>query len=357
MRRNVFIMFFVFVLFSNTWAAVPGTVNYQAYTIQQAVINIIQSATSSFTSASILLPALILTGALLLSVLYLLGHIFNNPQWKITAADEFWHLLFSIGLLVSFGMIVVVAHLFFQAFFWVVKDGLNIPSSDVCFHKSSTTEMDMCYINEMQGDMWNIVRTFETAAVTYQRYAALYIAYYGLQKGTTASKLAYRRGWSLMLTTLDNMYVLPVYVSVETQKLLIQYLLGTKYSTSSGATGASYSISLVLGVLLPIAIICRFIPILRPVGNFFFALALVIYAFVPFMLAVVYIMYSPAFNHCNIFLPAIKDNITQIQDCSAQGNLYNLSRLYPYAVIYPNFVLVLTATLTTCVYTLLNKVG
>ena len=308
---------------------------FLATVFAQTVWDDVQSGVMDVVNSVGVVPITILTLTLIIAVAYMFGSAFNNERVVFWAKEELYHLLFSIFLMLFFVSFLQFFNAVFQYF-------LNTPSS-VCYHTSPQKTV-LCELDVMLKDLHYIPTLLTKYSIKYQRDAAAYVSYFGWKKGTTFTPYGYKGAWAAMLDMLSYQYVFAAYVALSAQHLFFQYVVGDGSGTST-----------LLLILLPAAIIARFFPFLRDGGNFLFATAIGLYTLMPALFAVVYS--SASTDYCSDVADVVSDPIPVLDTCSSSTSLYAITKYYPYAFLYPNFVLGIVATFIYSFYKVLKGYG
>ncbi len=301
-------------------------------------------------SANISIPAVILLFSSIIVLAYVFGVGFNQPTLTLWAKEEFHHLLVSILLLLFFVFVLMFFDGAFSLFVNTALSNANL-GSDPCL-SSSPRQTALCEISKMSSKLSNGMIALSKESINYQRESAAYISYFGLAEGAVFSKKAYKRAWASMLDILVNQYMFPTYVSLFSQQLFFEY----SYALSPD-NQEDPSKSVILSLLLPMALICRFFPFLRDVGNFLFALAIGFYSLFPSLISLMYVGGASSLQNCATFEWVISDPISALDSCSSSYNLYVISQFYPFAFFYPNIALGITATFCLCLYKAMKVYG
>jgi len=298
-----------------------------------------------------LIPAIIMAMVALIALVFMIGTSFNQPTLTLWAKEEFHHLLFSLLLLFFF---ISVIEFFDAAFSLFINTAVSnaISVSDTCLSYSSPRQIALCEISGMSNVLSNAILSLSQDSIQYQRDAAAYISYFGFGEGAVFSKYAYKKAWSNMLDAVVNMYVFPAYTSLISQQVFFNYV----YGLMSPDSDDDPSQSIILSMLIPMALICRFFPFLRDVGNFLFALAITFYSLFPSLMSLMYAG-GVSVDDCSSYAAIIQDNIPSLGDCACPYNLYVITRYYPFAFFYPNVALAISATFCMCLYNAFRRYG
>ncbi len=312
-----------------------------------------------------LIGPLILAMSMLIALAYAGGQAFNQPILTLWAKEEFKHLLVSIMFLILIITLTKFVDAAFTLFFQSLKDNILQGTGDPCLTKATSRQTALCEIRVLTTSLRDAIYTYGRACIQYQRDASAYINFYGIKQGVTFSKNAYERAWAINVELVQSQFAFPAYMLLKAQQVFFEYFYTLPSSSTSSTTtdttcGDDPASSLALNLLLPIAVICRFFPFLRNVGNFFFALALGFYSLFPALLASMYVIAKNNGLHCTDVNTIIEDPIPVFGDCSSGQNSYNLfliTQAYPFAVLYPNLALGITATFCICLYQGLKGYG
>jgi hypothetical protein len=273
-----------------------------------------------------------------MGVVYIVGTAAERPELVVLAKDEIYNLLISLMVLLMFGTVMAAGCTVLGGAFDTAYRSIHDASStvvDACYDPSGTPqEISVCYLKQMQSDSSNIIERYTRENINFLIDGSAYSNYYGLLGGTTFAPKAYKRTQAAFIDTVKNMFVLPAYMSISAQLILMRFFIGTGANTSSA----------VLSLILPAAFILRLLPPTRMVGNMMVGFSVGIYLIIPLLLALNGIVYAYGFSaaDCATFQQAIRDDqILPMGACDSPYNLFNVARLYPQAFLLPNIAIVL----------------
>ncbi|MFN7991139.1 MAG: hypothetical protein U0R44_03185 [Candidatus Micrarchaeia archaeon] len=290
---------------------------------------------------------------LVLAVAYAAGNATHNPSFIVFAKDEFYHLMFSIMLLVGFSGILVfscqLTGFFFDQTFsrlgttTCYSPGLNVNGIAECYIKNAQEDarsMSERYVQKYIDQMMD-----STFAVSLQ--IPLFNAF-------TATTGAFRKVISSQYNMIFSSFLVPALMSLSMQKFFLQFVNEN-----------------VVRWVLPIAVLLRFFPPTRHMGNIFIALVIGLYVLLPLLYAFNGAMYDVVAGDCNSFSKAACDNAIDnngcpsIQNpassgaatCSNPDSLWNVARLIPQAFFLPNLTLALLITFFGSIHKALRVIG
>lgn len=285
---------------------------------------------------------------LALGAIYMLATAFNRTEYVVMVKDEFFHLAISLCILLFFGAVMAVSCGLLSDSFNFAYNQLHAANPgvvDPCYIPDSQMEvrkMSSCYLKSMEKDADALVALYTRRNIELQLDASAYVSYFGLLGGTTFSPEAYKRSWAQFVDNTNNLFVIPAFVSIKMQDLLITFFVG----------GVDAKGSAILQFLLPAAFVLRFFPPLRQIGNMMIALAIGAYLVLPFFTALNGVMYMFVFS---------ADDATRYGDMFndlvlGQG-LLSVARLYPQAFLLPNLMIVAFVTFIASLSKALKVLG
>ncbi|MDD5337093.1 MAG: hypothetical protein PHS02_01270 [Candidatus ainarchaeum sp.] len=320
-----------------------------------------------------LIALVIFTTIVALGLIYMVAYALNRQEYILLVKDELFHLGVSIAILIAFGMIMSVSCALVGDAFNFAYHNINKGSlTDPCYGQGTTVQsVSVCYMHSMEEDAKEIINTYTKANIDLQLKASGYVSYYGLLSGTTFAPKAYMRSQAAFIDNVNNIFVIPAYVSIYAQDVFMRYFVG--YATRDEA-GNITNPSAILGLLLPGAFVLRFFPPTRQVGNMLIAFSVGIYLIIPVFIALNAIMYQYTFTpqDCStipLYRDVIADPISiwggsavtgsadQALLCDSSASLLAVARLYPQAFLLPNIIIVVFIAFMTSVNKALKVLG
>ncbi|MFA5076831.1 MAG: hypothetical protein WC488_00165 [Candidatus Micrarchaeia archaeon] len=316
-----------------------------------------------------LIALIIFTTIAALALIYMVAYALNRQEYILLVKDEFFHLGVSIAILVLFGMIMSVSCALVGSAFNFAYENINKGSlNDPCYGESTDVQsVSVCYMRLMESDAKEIINTYTKANIDLQLKASGYVSYYGLLSGTTFAPKAYMRSQAAFIDNVNNMFVIPAYVSIYTQDIFMRYFVGYKTEGPEGV-----NTSAILGLLLPGAFVLRFFAPTRQIGNMLIAFSVGIYLIIPVFVALNAIMYQYTFTpqDCDRYKDVIADPVSiwggeaettggpnQALACDSPANLLAVARLYPQAFLLPNITIIIFIAFMTSVNKALKVLG
>lgn len=291
-----------------------------------------------------LIPVLAFATIVALAIIYMFASAFNRQEYIVLVKDEFFHLGVSFAILILFGMFMGLGCTLVSSSLDFAYSNIAASSEvqDACYANyqgnNAATPQDIasCYMRTMERDAKRLINIYTKSNIDYQIDASAYVSYYGLLAGVTYAPEGYKRTQAMFIDNLNNIFVLPAYVSIVGQNILVRFFIKDENSTSA-----------ILNLLLPAAFILRFFPPLRQIGNMLIAFSVGLYLVIPVFIALNGIMYKYVFTFAPnggdcaaYYQDVITDPISRLGDCSNPGNLLHIARLYPQAFLLPNLVII-----------------
>lgn len=290
------------------------------------------------------IPILAMISVFAIALLYFFGTMISRAEWILHAKEEFYHLLFSILLIVSFIGIIAFTNTMVNEVFESAKANLNL--QDDCTGFLGVQQISTCYMKMMKNDAEKIIRYYSTKYIEYLLDSAQYVSYYGFTKGTTYSPSAYKRTWSMTMDNINNLFVLPAYISIQVQYVFVSFFVGDSNGPSSSS---------VFTFILPAAFILRFFPVFRDSANLMIAISLGLYVLIPFLIALNGMMYSAVLTNCNDYSAIINDAV--LGNCDSTGNFFQVASIYPQAFLLPNMIITIFITYAMAMSKALRMIG
>lgn len=303
-----------------------------------------------------ILVLLMLSIVITLALVYMFANAFHRPEYLVLVKDEFFHLGISLCVLIFFGTVMTLSCGIMHTAFNFAYSNVNAAVNNPCDY-GTVQRVASCYMGLMEKDAENIIKKYTVANINLQTDAAKVISYFGIIGGATFGPDAYKRTWATFVDTVNHMFVLPAYISIKMQNLIVKLFLGdvspidNPYAVTTRST--------VLSLILPGAFILRFFPPTRQMGNMLIALAVGIYLIIPVFLALNGMMYAHIFTpeDCANYSWLLDDKISGIGGCDSDINFLAVARLYPQAFLLPNLTIVIFITFVSSINKALKVIG
>lgn len=292
-----------------------------------------------------IIPILAILSVFIISIIYFVGTMTSKAEWIMLSKDELYHLAFSLLLLASFVGIISFADTLTNAVYDSAKSTLAL--TDSCASYSGVQRVSTCYMGLMMENAETIIQYNSKKHIDYLLDASQYISYYGFLQGTTFSPYAYKRTWSMTVDNINNLFILPAYMSIMAQYLFVGFFMG---DPDGGASSSS-----IFTLILPAAFVLRFTPFFRDTANLLIAISLGLYTLIPFMIALNGMMYSAVLTDCQAYESIISDAV--LGDCSSTGNFFQVASLYPQAFLLPNMIISVFVTYSMAAAKALRMIG
>lgn len=310
-----------------------------------------------------------------ISILYMVGEGFHKPEYIVLAKDEGFHLAVSMMVLLFFVTAMGVGCGIAQSGLDFAYENINASATNVEDKCRTDTNAPMtaqgmaaCYEDMMLEDAENIIKSYTNKNIDLQLEASTYVSAQGIEGGVTYSQYAYKRTWASFMETMNSMFVLPAYVSIAGQQLLVRFFLGASGETEMvtpegqgiqfvGPYETTTRMPAVLEYMLPMAFIMRFLPVTRQVGNMLIAFSVGIYLIIPIFIALNGAMYTYTFttSDCERYEPLISDPV--LGGCDSSYNFLTVARLYPQAFLLPNVTIAVFITFISSINKALKVLG
>ncbi len=320
--------------------------------ISNAALNCTDFSTlTSFTTdaLSMFLSSLILLIILAIAIAYAFGNSFGRPDLVIWAKDEMYHLGISILVLMGLGALFSFSCLTINSFAEIMFSELSTELGP-CY--SSTFNMfssAVCYSNKLESDAESLAEVYVRKYISeLQDSAYIFSIAFPIFNQYTVPARAYKRVVSNQYNMVLNFFVVPSLMSIKAQKLILLFIERD-----------------LIKLMLPAAILLRFIPPLRQAGNFMLAIALALYVILPFFYLFGLTTYDLVFTEstCNGSLKyalyeGVLDEWSTKNTCNySNAGLLSLMRLIPQAVFLPNLSLTMTLLFIMGVNKALRTIG
>ena len=224
----------------------------------------------------ILIGTVLVFTTLLIAIAYMVGSFTQNPQFRIFAKDELYHLGFSLILLAGFGTILMFSCTVVDTFYSTTFEELG-PTSPCYGSHLSMGDVTICYMNSMSSKarglsesyIDNYVNQLMDSTFAFSMSIPLFHTY-------TVTAKAFKRVHSAQYDTVMNMFLFPALVSINIQELLLTFVVVEFVKW-----------------LLPIAFLLRILIPTRQMGNMLIALAIALHIVLPFIYVFNFAMYDP----------------------------------------------------------------
>ncbi len=273
---------------------------------------------------------------LVIAAAYMLGMTTSNANAIVFAKDELFHLGFSIVLLLGIGGIMASGCLITNSMFSLTfKQSSDIYHyySDCGGETADPTNLTVCAISMPLKASNSLIGTYTQYSINNMMQSNWFYTYaLPFTDIVTTNAAAYRRTWSTENDMVLNTFIVPSYVSLKMQQILLGLF-------------SQYSVEL----LLPVGFIFRFIPVFRKFGNFLLAMAFGFYIVLPFFATFNFFVYD---HFANSPIP-----INGFKFADNSNGFYTISLLVSQAFFLPNLTIVLFITFLSGINKALGAIG
>jgi hypothetical protein len=290
--------------------------------------------------------AVIMFVAISLAFLYMIGSVTEHVHFKVIAKDEFFHLFFTIILLISFAGILAFSCNVTDFFF---KSSFTSIGATSCYTSGTTAVVaSNCYLKKMKTEADSMAQYYIKGQLDSMMDSAFSISIaIPVLNAYTAVADCYLRVHSQQYESIVNMFIMPVLLSLNMQKMVLNFI----------------SDYIVLWVV-PIAFLFRAFPPTRPMGNVLIALAIGLYIIVPFMYSFNLAMYDSVFTDCNTYGKVVCDFVIDGctpgnagSTCTNPSSFWNIAKMIPQAFFLPNLTIAVFITFMGAVNKALRVLG
>jgi len=248
----------------------------------------------------------------------------NNPKLTVFYKEEFFHLIISVVLLVSIGGVMTLSCTVVSGF--MEYSGLVESDANV-----SPQLVAKGYVSQTVREARLIFTYLIKDSITYEMDSAYVFGLYNpLTGGITMGFKGYKKAYAMELDMMAMTYVMPVIVSLESQKVLINFSVD------------------IVKYLLPVALFLRIFTPTRMAGNYLIAICIALYIVIPTMYAINGAMYDVAKDSCI----DIGDNVF-----TSQYSYCKIGSLIPQAFFLPNLTLAIVITFLSGINKALRVLG
>ncbi len=276
---------------------------------------------------------------------YMFGTAMHYPNFIVFAKDEAYHLAFSALILVSFSGIMVFSCQMTQLFF--DETFKNLGTSKCYSDGKLPTEVAECYVNDAKNDARSLSERYIQKYIDNMMDSTWSVSLaIPLFTAYTATAGAYKRVVASQYNMIFSTFLVPALMSISMQKFMLVFINEN-----------------VIRWILPTALLLRFFPLTRHMGNIFIAVAIALYVLVPMLYAFNLAMYDVTFNDCSASAVAACDFVIDggcsppQNTCGNPDSLWNVARLLPQAFFLPNLTIALVITFLGSIHKALRVIG
>lgn len=302
-------------------------------------------ASTSSAASCTLVPTDIMSGemgpyiaiALFFSILiiiltYLIGIVTNNANFLVFYKDELYHLFFSaIILVIIFGIMNLSCNVL-SYFLESTLERFPEAVATGCYPLGSTQDIAQCFMRRIDSASKDMVGELIRKSIREEMDSSFtFTIYTPITGGTTLPFGAYRRTDSMLLDFVAMSFVMPAYISISLQKIIL-------------AAFRDF-----VAWLLPIAVFLRILAPTRQMGNILIGVSVALYVLVPVFYALSGAMSAVLFSEteCSRFSAMVSDPV--FGDCSSPISFWRVAGIIPQAFFLPNLTLALLITFISSV--------
>ena len=260
---------------------------------------------------------------LAIAIAYAGSKVTNSPRLTVFYKEELFHLIISVVILVCIGGIMTISCTAVSGF---------MEFSGVESHAGTSPQtIAKNYIGGMARSARFVFTYLIQDSIDYEMDSAFIFGLYNpISGGITMGFDGYKRAYGVELDTMAMTYAMPIIISLESQKVLVDFSVD------------------IVKYLLPIALFLRIFPPTRMMGNYLIGVSIALYIVVPVLYAINSSMYDVALSNC--VLP--QDNLFL-----GSYSLCKIGSLIPQAFFLPNLTLAITVTFLAGINKALRVLG
>lgn len=266
------------------------------------------------------------------------GKSIQNAKILVFSKDEFFHLIFSVILVLSlFGIADLSCYIgeYFKVILFVDAPP-EIYSPDM-----NITTIALSYLDVVKSDAVSLLNHYTYKSIKEEMDSSwLYTIYTFSGDTVSTSGNAYKRTYALQYDSLISMFINPILLSIGLQEILLRFLV-------------DFSIP----VIFPLGLLLRILAPTRSLGNMIIAFAIGSFVFLPLLYAFNASMYYTTMSEsdCAEYGSAIDDHI--LGGCDSDENFWNVAKMIPQAFFLPNLSLAIFITFLSAINKALRVLG